>query len=182
MVKTARRFLAIAAHADDFELFASGTCQLGEVVVIVLCEPDAKRRTEARHAAELLGYQLHWWGLEDGCLFQRNFRTWVANSITAQTPDVILTHDPWKPYQLHPDHREVGIQVTDSITLLRIHTTRVPEEIWYWNTDAPNLGISVDVEKKHAALACFQSQPILQRALSPSKEFFHQVVLEEEFG
>jgi LmbE family N-acetylglucosaminyl deacetylase len=34
-------------------------------------------------------------------------------------PDVVLGHDPWRRYRLHPDHRNAGFLVTDGIVAAR---------------------------------------------------------------
>jgi LmbE family N-acetylglucosaminyl deacetylase len=39
--------------------------------------------------------------------------------IRRQRPDVILGHDPWKRYRLHPDHRHAGWLVIDAIVAAR---------------------------------------------------------------
>jgi LmbE family N-acetylglucosaminyl deacetylase len=43
----------------------------------------------------------------------------VAAHIRKIRPDVILGHDPWKRYRLHPDHRNAGFLVTDGIVAAR---------------------------------------------------------------
>jgi LmbE family N-acetylglucosaminyl deacetylase len=43
----------------------------------------------------------------------------VAACIRRIRPDVILGHDPWKRYRLHPDHRNAGFLVTDAIVAAR---------------------------------------------------------------
>ena len=34
-------------------------------------------------------------------------------------PDVVLGHDPWKRYRLHPDHRHAGFLAVDGIVAAR---------------------------------------------------------------
>jgi LmbE family N-acetylglucosaminyl deacetylase len=43
----------------------------------------------------------------------------VAYEIRRVRPDVVLGHDPWKRYRLHPDHRHAGFLVTDGIVAAR---------------------------------------------------------------
>ncbi len=43
----------------------------------------------------------------------------VAACIRRVRPDVVLGHDPWKRYRLHPDHRHAGLLVTDGIVAAR---------------------------------------------------------------
>ena len=42
-------------------------------------------------------------------------RTEIVKAIRTLKPDVVLTHDPWKRYRLHPDHRNTGQLVCDAI-------------------------------------------------------------------
>ena len=42
-------------------------------------------------------------------------RTEVVRAIRRLRPDVVLGHDPWKRYRLHPDHRVAGQLVCDAI-------------------------------------------------------------------
>jgi LmbE family N-acetylglucosaminyl deacetylase len=46
-------------------------------------------------------------------------RAEVAYWIRALRPDVVLGHDPWRRYRLHPDHRNAGFLVTDGIVAAR---------------------------------------------------------------
>jgi LmbE family N-acetylglucosaminyl deacetylase len=46
-------------------------------------------------------------------------RRQVAHWIRRLRPDVILGHDPWRRYRLHPDHRHAGFLVTDAIVAAR---------------------------------------------------------------
>jgi LmbE family N-acetylglucosaminyl deacetylase len=39
--------------------------------------------------------------------------------IRAITPEVVLGHDPWRRYRLHPDHRNAGFLATDGIVAAR---------------------------------------------------------------
>ena len=43
----------------------------------------------------------------------------VVAVIRRARPDVVLTHDPWKRYRLHPDHRAAGFLVLDAIVAAR---------------------------------------------------------------
>jgi LmbE family N-acetylglucosaminyl deacetylase len=89
-------------------------------------------------------------------------------------PDVVLGHDPWKRYRLHPDHRAAGFLLTDSIVaardphFFRHHFTVTdlntgvalkhhrPSSLLLWEADVPNhvedISTSADA-KLHALLA-----------------------------
>ena len=43
----------------------------------------------------------------------------VARIIRELRPEVVLGHDPWKRYRLHPDHRHAGWLVCDGIVAAR---------------------------------------------------------------
>jgi LmbE family N-acetylglucosaminyl deacetylase len=43
----------------------------------------------------------------------------VVYWIRKARPDVVLGHDPWRRYRLHPDHRSAGFLVTDSVVAAR---------------------------------------------------------------
>ena len=43
----------------------------------------------------------------------------VAASIRETRPDVVLGHDPWKRYRLHPDHRHAGFLAVEGIVAAR---------------------------------------------------------------
>ena len=43
----------------------------------------------------------------------------VAGVIRELRPDVVLGHDPWKRYRLHPDHRHAGLLACEGIVAAR---------------------------------------------------------------
>jgi LmbE family N-acetylglucosaminyl deacetylase len=43
----------------------------------------------------------------------------IAGAIRRHRPDVVLAHDPWKRYRLHPDHRAAGWLAIDGIVAAR---------------------------------------------------------------
>jgi len=43
----------------------------------------------------------------------------VARVIRSLRPQVVLGHDPWKPYRLHPDHRHAGWLTVDGCVAAR---------------------------------------------------------------
>jgi LmbE family N-acetylglucosaminyl deacetylase len=48
-----------------------------------------------------------------------NLRKRVTLIIRNLQPDIVLTHDPWKKYRLHPDHRNVGCLALDALVAAR---------------------------------------------------------------
>jgi LmbE family N-acetylglucosaminyl deacetylase len=137
---TPRRALAIGAHPDDIEFGCGGTLAKwaadgGEIVHLVLTDGSkgtwnpsedqaalvVRRQAEQRAAAhELGGKGVIFLGWTDGELDPGlRQRAAVAEVIRRFRPDVVLGHDPWKRYRLHPDHRAAGLLTTDGIVAAR---------------------------------------------------------------
>ncbi len=135
------RALAVGAHPDDIEFGAGATlarwAAAGCEVSLVICTDGSKgtwdpnadlaelvatRQDEARAAAAALGAtgQVVFLGVTDGELENdRATRSELARWIRLLTPDVLLGHDPWKRYRLHPDHRAGGFLVCDALVAAR---------------------------------------------------------------
>lgn len=133
--------VAIGAHPDDVEFGAGGTlakwAAAGCVVHHIVCTDGSKgtwnpeadldllvrtRRDEQREAARRLGAtgEVVFLDQVDGELDNtRWLRDIMARWIRVLRPDVVLTHDPWKRYRLHPDHRLAGQLVCDAIVAAR---------------------------------------------------------------
>jgi len=80
------------------------------------------RQVEARAAAAELGArgEVVFLGVTDGELDNdRATRSELARWIRLLRPDVLLGHDPWKRYRLHPDHRAGGFLVCDALVAAR---------------------------------------------------------------
>jgi LmbE family N-acetylglucosaminyl deacetylase len=146
------RALAVGAHPDDIEFgcgatlakWASGGCE----VSLLICTDGSKgtwdpgtdpaalvlrRREEQRQAAEKLHPQaaIVFLGWTDGELDAGLRQRWeVAAWIRRTRPEVMLGHDPWKRYRLHPDHRNAGWLVTDGIVAAR-------DPLFFPELDAP---------------------------------------------
>lgn len=182
MERTGLRYLAVAAHADDFELFATCVCDLGDVTVCVVTAPSPPRRyEELLCAAELLDYDLLCWNFPDGFTYMQDMRGSIARLFKEYRPDVVLTHDPWKRFQLHPDHRTVGMQTVDAITQARLLCTHIPSELWLWNTDHPTLNLSCS-SLKGEAIRCYKSQGFGKHQLRDTTEAFKLIVPQGEWG
>ena len=134
------RVLAIGAHPDDIEFGCGATLAKwsaagAEVHLLVLTDgakgtwdPDADpialaaaRVAEQADAAARLGATaVHHAGYVDGELENGpDQRRAVSAVIRTTRPDVVLTHDPWKRYRLHPDHRNAGFLVLDAVVAAR---------------------------------------------------------------
>src|SRR6476469_2463535 len=127
-------FLLVVAHPDDAECPAGATiCRLtseGKRVVIAQVtsgdkgSPDrdaipaelAKRReAEQQEAARREGAEVVFLRFPDGELEPNlKLREAIVKAIRTYKPDVVITHDPFRPYAFHPDHRAVGLSAHDA--------------------------------------------------------------------
>lgn len=188
--ETPERVLAISAHPDDTELQAGATlakwAAAGSEISIVVCtdgskgtwNPDADpaelvatRQREQVDAATALGATgtVGFCGWIDGELEQTrdNVRV-LAEWIRRLRPSIVITHDPWKRYRLHPDHRVAGFLVTDAVVAARDPhffadmgvAHHRPDELWFFEADEPNHVEHVDgwLETKIASLERHVSQ------------------------
>jgi LmbE family N-acetylglucosaminyl deacetylase len=133
--------LAIAAHPDDAEFGCGATLAkwsaAGSVVNHLVLTDGSKgswdpstdtaalvatRQAEQRAAAAALGSrgEVVFLGYTDGELESgREQQRQVAYWIRRLRPDVVLGHDPWKRYRLHPDHRHAGLLACEGIVAAR---------------------------------------------------------------
>ena len=135
------RALAIAAHPDDVEFgcgatlakWAAAGCEVSHLV----CTDGSKgswdptedtarlvveRQAEQREAAKALGAtgECVFLGWPDGELEAGLRQRWeIAYWIRRLRPDVVLGHDPWKRWRLHPDHRNAGFLACDGVVAAR---------------------------------------------------------------
>jgi LmbE family N-acetylglucosaminyl deacetylase len=155
---TPERALAIAAHPDDVEFGAGATlakwAAAGCVVNHLICtdgskgswDPDedvaklvATRQDEQRAAAKALGStgEVVFLGWPDGELESGLRQRWeVAYWIRKLRPDVVLGHDPWRRYRLHPDHRNAGFLAVDGIVAARDPHFFREQELPHWRPSA----------------------------------------------
>ena len=105
----------------------------------------ARREQEQHAAAEVLGYRdVHFLRYPDGELgaSEEAVRA-VVDLIRQLRPEIVIGHDPWRLYQLHPDHRAVGEIVRDAVWRAgepRFYGTPSwkPAELWLFNAEEPN--------------------------------------------
>jgi LmbE family N-acetylglucosaminyl deacetylase len=133
--------LAIGAHPDDVEFGCGATlakwAAAGCVVHHLVCTDGSKgswdphadiaelvvsRQSEQRAAAAALGAtgRCIFLGWPDGELESGLHQRWqVAYWIRRLQPTVVLGHDPWKRYRLHPDHRHAGLLAVEGVVAAR---------------------------------------------------------------
>ena len=182
--------LAIGAHPDDVEFGCGGTlakwAAQGCVVHHLICtdgskgtwNPDADttalavtRQREQEAAAKALGAsgQVVFLGWPDGELDSGLRQRWqVAYWIRKLRPDVVLGHDPWKRYRLHPDHRHAGLLACDGVVAARDPhffkeqelAPHRPTSLLLWEADEPDHAedVTAFIDAKLAGLLAHVSQ------------------------
>jgi LmbE family N-acetylglucosaminyl deacetylase len=135
--------LAVGAHPDDVEFGCGATlakwAAAGCLVHHVVCTDGSKgtwdadadtaelarqREVEQREAARRLAGdragEVRFLRHVDGELrADHDSVAEVVRAIRELRPTVVLGHDPWKRYRLHPDHRAAGTIVCDAIVAAR---------------------------------------------------------------
>ena len=184
------RALAVGAHPDDVEFGAGGTlakwAAAGTTITHLVCtdgskgswDPDeavdelvATRQEEQRAASRALGGSgdVVFLGYTDGELQAGlDERRELARWIRRLQPDVVLGHDPWRRYRLHPDHRHAGFLLTDAIVAARDPhffpdlgpAPHRPTALLLWEADEPDHteDITGFLEHKLHALLAHRSQ------------------------
>lgn len=186
-----RQALAIGAHPDDVDFHCGATlakwAEAGCVVHYLICTDGSKgtwdaaadpselvaiRQIEQRAAAKALGAtgEVVFLGWPDGELASGLRQRWqISYWIRRLQPEVVLGHDPWKRYRLHPDHRHAGFLTVDGVVAARdphffpehgIPHHR-PEALLLWEADEVDHVEEVDethVARKLDALEAHRSQ------------------------
>ena len=132
--------MVIFAHPDDAEVQCAGTIALWaeegkRITYVVLTKGDKGtqnpdmdgdtlfkiRKEEQMRAAEELGVEkVIFVGHRDGELEVTMERRGALTRILREhQPEVLVTHDPWMRYQLHPDHRASGTLALDAMISAR---------------------------------------------------------------
>lgn len=189
---TLDRVMVVGAHPDDPEFGCAGTvatwAQAGKSITYVLLtsgdkgsrEPQprpgelaAMREKEQRAAAKDLGVERVIFRRHPDGLLENNMalRREIAGIIREHKPHILMTMDPWRRYQLHPDHRAAGEAALDAIYAAREWHTfpeqladgdgpwRVVEVYLFW-TDSPDHweDITPGIEQRISALARHATQ------------------------
>lgn len=184
--------LAIGAHPDDVEFGCGGLLAKwaadGCTIHHLVCTDGSKgtwdvdaevaalalrRQDEQREAARRLGGsyagEVRFLGYVDGELDSGlEQRGRVARVIRELRPSVVLGHDPWKRYRLHPDHRHAGLLAVEGIVASRdphfykehgIAHHR-PDALLLWEADEPDHveDVTDAVATKLHALEAHESQ------------------------
>jgi LmbE family N-acetylglucosaminyl deacetylase len=183
------RVLAIGAHSDDVEFGCGATLAkwagAGTEVHLLVMTDGSKgtwdahedlaalvdtRRQEQKAAAAALGAAgVTFLDFVDGELAGgTDERAAVCEAVRRTQPQLVLGHDPWQRYRLHPDHRHAGFATLDGIVAARDHhffpeqglAPHRPERILLFEADAPDHVERIDafLPAKVEALLCHHSQ------------------------
>lgn len=187
--------LAVYAHPDDGEFHAAGALARWAAEghrVIAVCATDgalgtfrrdvtaahvhAERTKELTAALATLGGQAPiMLGYPDGFLSEHaaELRERLVYLYRSLQPDRVLTFDPFKHYEIHPDHITVGRMATEAAVfscfpllyprhLKKGLTPHQPAEVWFMGPleHRPNrvVDISMSLDKKVDATLCHSSQ------------------------
>jgi LmbE family N-acetylglucosaminyl deacetylase len=188
----AKRVMGVGAHPDDLEWYAGATiaklARAGAEITFVICtdgekgsyDPGAdarqiaeQRKAEQRDAADALGVrEVIFLGRADGELVATGgLRQQLTALYRRHRPELLLTFDPWKRYELHPDHLAAGRAALDArlAAKMPLYDPELRDEglsawaigeLWLFNADEPNhfVDVSDALEWQHRALARHRSQ------------------------
>lgn len=183
-----RSVVCVQPHPDDNEVGAAGTlmalaersCKIVFVTVTDggagLPTPDMTReeivgirRAERLNAGRLLGVteQLELGFPDAGAYSTDEVAQRLIPILREYRPELVMTVDPWMPYEAHPDHIKTGHAVAQALLFAGNYATQrdsgqpysVPQVAFY-ATSYPNTFVDVTPywERKLAALLAHKSQ------------------------
>ena len=192
VLERAKNVLCIQPHPDDADFGAGGTiakltkhgCEVTYVSVmddrVGTFKPDlwpeklaVLRVREQEKAADILGVKkLIWLGYRDSELYPSlELRGKLIKIIREARPDVVMTNDPWLPYETHPDHRYAGLMAAEAVTFSpfpHVNPEQIREGlkpysvpyICFFVTHRPNtyIDISHTIETKIKAILAHKTQ------------------------
>ncbi len=179
--------VCVKPHPDDNEVGAGGTlltlakrgCRIVFVTVtdgrwgtedssVIAKELIAVRRREREAAGKVIGVaeQLEL-GFEDGGDYgERAVMEALIPILRREKPELVMTVDPWMPYESHPDHQKTGRAVAAAV--LTAGNIQFPEagspygvpQVAFYGSSYPNTRVDVTVtwEEKMKAILAHKSQ------------------------
>jgi len=186
--------LIFVAHADDTEFLAGGTVAglaAGGHEVVEVIATDNSRGTfelsaeeiipqsedEAREAARILGKKdVVFLNYSDGMLSDtplNEIREKFMRLIRTYRPRIVMTFDPWAPFEAHPDHRQVAFAAVEAISFCHMPLfhpehkkdglpPHLVSEQYYFAKDPTHcnkvVDISAHIDRKIDALCAHDSQ------------------------
>lgn len=186
-------FMWVVAHPDDLEFSSAGTviklARAGKRCILIQVTsgdrgtsdrsftPEtlrAAREAEVQESANRLGLaEVVFLHVGDGHVMPDiSLREKIVKQIRIHKPDVVITHDPFRPYAMHPDHRGVGLATHDSVYPTARDHLYFPDhlaegiephktaEIWYFGSEVPDVFVDITdtFDGKIHALKAHQTQ------------------------
>jgi LmbE family N-acetylglucosaminyl deacetylase len=186
-------YMWVVAHPDDAEFSSAATItklsRAGKRVVLIQVTSGDRGTEDRTHTPETLTTLREKEQLEAAkregiaeVVFLREgdghvepniaLREKIVKQIRIHKPDVVVTHDPFRPYAMHPDHRGVGLATHDSVYPTARDPLYFPDhlaegiephktaEIWYFGSEVPDVFIDITdtFENKIEALKAHASQ------------------------
>ncbi|SDN18987.1 N-acetylglucosaminyl deacetylase, LmbE family [Paenibacillus sp. yr247] len=182
-----KKIVCVQPHPDDNEVGAAGTlyklAQRGcEIVYITVTDGRGSgstgatdpaeiveiRRKERLAAGGIIGVSKHFTlDFPDmGDYTEQDILHKLIPIIRGEKPDMLLTVDPWMPYEAHPDHYKTGKAVaaamlfsSNEILFPTSEPFAVPQ-IAFYATSHPNtyVDVTADWERKIASILAHKSQ------------------------
>jgi LmbE family N-acetylglucosaminyl deacetylase len=191
----AKKVLVIEPHPDDGAIMAGGTVakmvrEGSEIYFVTVTDGERGTmdrgikswdqlreitRREAREATRTLGVKdeffLSYPNHDVTFELERELKEKFIRIIRQVRPDIVMTYDPYAPYEPNPDHRTVALATYDAVTFSHHHLecpehikegldTHIVKEVWFFNSPNPDLlvDISDTVWIKVKAIAAYRSQ------------------------
>ncbi|REE89044.1 LmbE family N-acetylglucosaminyl deacetylase [Paenibacillus taihuensis] len=210
-----KRIICVQPHPDDNEVGAAGTLrELAlrgvEIVYITVTDGSASgstgastpeeiiriRESEKQAAGQLLGVtkQINLGFPDMGGYSEDDVLKKLIPIIRDEKPDMLMTVDPWMPYEAHPDHIKTGKAVATAM-LFAANRIRFPEgdphdvpQIAFYATSHPNTFIDVTAqwETKLASILAHKSQfdnaewPMLRMYFEHQAAQLHSKLIQEQ--
>ncbi|RPJ52080.1 MAG: PIG-L family deacetylase [Chloroflexi bacterium] len=187
------KILAVQPHYDDLDILAGGTvaalAEAGAEIVYLTCTNDlvgviddtwsdeeaaARLKNDQEEAARVTGVRRQYWlGYPDaGAYNYFDLRRDILRVMRIESPDTIITVDPWTAYEAHTDHIQCGKAAAEAAILCgltkvksepRVDAAYQPhqiERVAFYGTQYPNtcFDISRTIEKKKQAIRCYHAQ------------------------
>lgn len=187
-----KTILVVQAHPDDADYYCGGTiarfAREGARIVYLICTDGSKgtvdrkvdpgrlvktRRAEQQEANRILGVaETRFLSFKDlECPIGPELREQLVREYRSVQPEILMTFDPWKPYEFHPDHTTVGKEALYSRLAAKMPLS-FPEhlkegldtveihEILMFKTDSPDFFVDVHdyLDAKRDAILAHTSQ------------------------
>ena len=188
-----RKILCIQPHPDDNEIGAAGTIlewgkRGAEIAYVTVTDGRAgafgsdvdpvemvqQRHEEKQLAGNMIGITQHYdLGFPDsGCYREEDVTKQLVGLFREYRPELVLTVDPWSPYEAHPDHLKTGRAVAKALlfcnnVIVYPRSSELPSaapvdvpQVAFYATSYPNtfVDITSNWQRKLDAIMAHKSQ------------------------